>query len=74
MDVVPGFRDYAAGRRQATTVHSVTVVVGTVVPGVERAPNPVVACACGTWNPVVVRPVRAGEPTVREADPPAGAG
>jgi hypothetical protein len=29
--------------------------VSTVVPGVERAPNPVAARACETWNPDGVR-------------------
>src|SRR5262249_21608940 len=45
----------------------------TAVPGVERAPTPVVSCRCGTWKP---RPgpdaCVPGKPTVRKAQVPGG--
>lgn len=51
MEAVLGCRDRAAEGRLAATADSEVVVMGTAVPGVERAPTPVAAHACGTWNP-----------------------
>src|SRR3954449_6693633 len=40
----------------------------TIVPGVQRAPNPFVSHACGTWKPRPGSAIPAGRPTVRKAE------
>jgi hypothetical protein len=49
----------------------------TTVPGIKRAPTPVVSHACGTWKPRLgsrISGIGAGRPTVREAELPSGTG
>jgi hypothetical protein len=61
----------AAAKRQAATGGICAGRGSTAVLGVERAPNPVVSRACGTWNPNGVR-APPGKPTVRKAQVPSG--
>ncbi len=47
------------------------------VPGIKRAPIPVVSHACGTWKPWLgsrIGVIGAGRPTVRDAEFPSGTG
>ena len=48
MGEAPGCRDFAAGMRQAPAGHRLSGRLGTAVPGVKRAPFPVVSHACAT--------------------------
>jgi hypothetical protein len=48
MGAAPGRRDFAVAMRQAAVGHHFPAVPGTAVPGVKRAPSPVVSHACAT--------------------------
>jgi hypothetical protein len=76
----PGWQGPAVERRQATAVHAARPV-GTVVPGVERAPGPVrVSCVRNVETLLWVRISgagmrrRCGKPTVRGAEFPGRTG
>jgi len=73
MDCETRVQGLAVEKRQAATVESTNGRESTAVPGVERAPTPVAARACGTWKPRL-GPAGdlSGGLTVRKADPLAG--
>jgi hypothetical protein len=50
-----GVQGLAGEDRQAAAVQIFVGRVNTAGPGVEGAPTPIAARACGTWNPVRVR-------------------
>jgi hypothetical protein len=44
-----GVQGLAAEKRQALAEEPLSAGMSTAVPGVQRAPTPVAARACGTW-------------------------
>jgi hypothetical protein len=74
--VVAGRAGLAAGKRQVQAERAIWPGEHHC-PGVERAPNPVASCVCGTWQSRwgPTRPVFVvGGLTVRKAEVPSGAG
>ncbi len=71
-------RDAVVAMRQAAVADTSTTVWTPLSPGYRGHPTPAVSCACGTWKPrqgpvcFGDELVRAGKPTVREAQFPGG--
>ena len=54
-------------KRQAPSGQAIRFGMSTAVPGVEETPNPSQLVCAERGNPIAVRPVWAGKPTVRRA-------